>query len=60
MIAYALFNLSATGNPSSDNNAANNRSNLTDRMTPQQIADGQELTRRMMKVGVLEAIDSWW
>jgi hypothetical protein len=58
VIAYALYNLSATGDPSSDNPATNNRSNLTARMTPQQITAGQELTRRMMKMGVLKAIDS--
>ena len=59
IVAYALYNLSATGNPSSDNPAANNRSKLAPRMTPKQIAAGQELTRRMMKIGVLKAIDSW-
>jgi hypothetical protein len=59
VIAYALFNLSATGYPSSYNPATNNRSELAPRMTPQQIAAGQELTRRMMKIGVLKAIDSW-
>ena len=59
MSAYALRNLSATGESSSDNKAANNCSNLTARMTPTQIAAGQELTRRMMKIGVLKAIDSW-
>jgi hypothetical protein len=58
VIAYALFNLSATGDQSSDNPATNNRSKLAARMTPQQIAAGQELTRRMMKIGVLKAIDS--
>jgi hypothetical protein len=59
IVAYALYNLSATGDPSSDNPATSNRSNLTARMTPKQIAAGQELTRRMMKMGVLKAIDSW-
>jgi len=59
VIAYALFNLSATGDPSSDNPATNNRSKLAARMTPQQIAAGQELTQRMLKIGVLKAIDSW-
>jgi TPR repeat protein len=59
IVAYALFNLSATGDPSSDNPAPNNRSKLAARMTSQQIAAGQELTRRMMKMGVLKAIDSW-
>jgi hypothetical protein len=59
VIAYALYNISAAGDSSSDNKAANNRSNLTARMTPKQIAAGQELTRRMMKIGVLKAIDSW-
>jgi len=59
VIAYALFNLSATGDPSSDNPATSNRSKLAPRMTPKQIAAGQELTRRMMKIGVLKAIDSW-
>jgi hypothetical protein len=59
IVAYALCNLSATGDPSSDNPATSNRSNLTARMTPKQIAAGQELTRRMMKMGVLKAIDSW-
>jgi len=59
VIAYGLFNLSAAGDPSSDNPATNNRRKLAARMTPQQIAAGQELTRRMMKMGVLKAIDSW-
>jgi hypothetical protein len=59
IVAYALYNLSATGDPSSDNPATSNRSKLAPRMTPQQIAAGQELTRRMMKMGVTKAIDSW-
>jgi hypothetical protein len=59
VIAYALFNLSASGDSSSDNKATTNRSTLAARMTPQQIAAGQELTQRMMKIGVLKAIDSW-
>jgi len=58
IVAYALFNLSATEDPSSDNSATNNRGTLAARMPPEQIAAGQELSRRMMKVGVLEAIDS--
>jgi hypothetical protein len=59
VIAYALYNLSAAKNPSQRNLAIPNRSNLSARMTQQQIAAGQELTRRMMKIGVTEAIDSW-
>jgi len=59
VIAYALYNLSASGDPSSDNPAPNCRSKLAARMTPKQIAAGQELTRRMMKMGVTKAIDSW-
>jgi hypothetical protein len=47
IVAYALYNLSATGDPASDNHATSNLSNLTARMTPKQIAAGQELTRRM-------------
>jgi TPR repeat protein len=58
IIACALYNLSAAGDPSSDNRATNNRSRLAEKMTPQQIAAGQELTRRMMKIGVLKAIDA--
>jgi hypothetical protein len=59
VIAYALYNLSAAGDPSSDNPATNNRRELAARITPQQIAAGQELTRRMMKIGVTKTIDSW-
>jgi TPR repeat protein len=63
IIAYALYNLSAAREPSSDDRsyiyiAMNNRSSLAEKMTPQQIAAGQELTRRMMKIGVLKAIDA--
>jgi hypothetical protein len=56
ILAYALFNLSATGDPSSGNNATNNRSILAEKMTPQQIAAAQKLTRLMMEMGVLKAI----
>jgi TPR repeat protein len=58
VIAYALYNIAA-GYFSDNNKVANNRSNLTATMTPQQITAGQELTRHMMKIGVLKAIDSW-
>ena len=58
VIAYALYKISATSGPSSGNPATFNLSRLTHRMTPQQIAAGQKLARRMRKVGVLKAIDS--
>jgi TPR repeat protein len=58
-IAYALYNLSATNDPSSDNPATANRARVSARMTPSQLAEGQALTRRMLSMGVLNAIDSW-
>ena len=62
VIAYALINLASASDDleqfESDADIAA-RSNIASRMTKQQIAAGQELTRRMQRMGVLEAINSW-
>lgn len=58
VIAYALFNVSATNDLSQSNDAASNRKAIASRMTEQQVAEGQELTRRIQRIGVLKAIDT--
>jgi TPR repeat protein len=58
IIAYALYNLSIAGDSQYRDEAENDRNHLAEKMTPRQIAAGQELTRRMMKIGVLKAIDA--
>ena len=51
VVAYALFNLSASIDSSSQNNAARNRNSLIDGMSPAQVGTGQALTRRMSGSG---------
>lgn len=60
-MAYALYNLSAAGDPSSENNATANRSALAETMGQDEIAAGQALTRRMMQPGGLgRALDDYF
>ncbi len=57
--AYALYNLSASLDSSSDNPAATNRSKLMTLMTPAQIQAGQALTLEMQRIGVIKALDEY-
>jgi len=57
-VAYALFNLSATNDPS-DRSAFDSRRTLSKRMTPSQLKAGQNLTIELMKPGnFLKALDA--
>jgi TPR repeat protein len=58
VIAYALYNISATNTSQQHNYAAANREKLGAQMTRRQLAEGQSLTRRMLSMGVLNAIKS--
>ncbi len=57
VIAYALYNISATTIPS-DKLAAEIRENQSAQPTLHQIAEGQALIRRMLSEGILKAIDA--
>lgn len=60
VVAYALFNLSASIDSSSQNNAARNRNSIIDGMSPAQVEAGQALTRRMSGSGnVSKALDQY-
>ena len=59
VVAYALLNLSASLDSSSDNPAATSRSKLMALMTPAQVAAGQALTRRMQSIGPIKALDEY-
>jgi hypothetical protein len=50
-VAYALYNLSAAGDPSSNNKAMSNLTVLADKMTTSEIVAGQALTRELAKPG---------
>ena len=60
VIAYALYNLSAFNDPSSQNSASELRTEIVRAMTPMEIEAGQTLTREMLKPGnVLNALDQY-
>jgi hypothetical protein len=60
-VAYALYNLSAAGDPSSNNPATNNRTALADKMTTSEIVAGQALTRELAKPGNFgKALDAYF
>ena len=60
VIAYALYNLSAAGDPSSDNKATANRTALTGELTNQAIEAAQNLTREMGKPkNLVKALDQY-
>ena len=59
VVAYALYNLSASID-SSDDKATNNQNSLVEHMTPAQVAAGQVLTREMsVKGNLLKAVDQY-
>lgn len=60
VIAFALFNVSATNNPSTENPATSNREKLTEEMSPAEINAGQALSREMIKSGnLLNALEKY-
>ena len=59
VIAYALYNLSASIDGSGQDNAAENRRKIMKSMSPRQIDAAQALTRQMQRSGVLEALDAY-
>jgi hypothetical protein len=59
VLAYALFNLSAAGDPSKDNNAPRNRESIAQGMSREAILAGQALTRELAKPGnFAQALDA--
>jgi hypothetical protein len=60
VVAYALYNLSAAGDPSESNGASGNRSAIMESMTNREIEMAQQLTREMAKPGnLLKALDNY-
>ena len=60
VVAYALYNLSATNYPTKENPAIANRAKLTKSMTAKQVDAAQALTREMAKQGnLLKALDQY-
>ena len=60
VVAYALYSLSATIDPSEINKASNNRKTLSELMQAKENLAAQKLTREMSKPGnVLKALDKY-
>jgi hypothetical protein len=60
VLAYALYSLSAAGDPSSNNPAARNRDIIAKEMTPREIEAGQALTRALAQPGNFgKALDAY-
>ena len=59
VIAYALFNLSASNDARSANKAPANRDKALSILNRYQIEAGQALTRNMNSIGVLNALDAY-
>jgi hypothetical protein len=60
VLAYALYNLSAAGDPSSDNNATGNRNAIVKEMSPREIEAGKALTRKLAQPGNFgKALDAY-
>lgn len=61
VVAYALYNLSASGNSSERNkDAQENRKRIGDSMTKKEIVAGQDLSSKMVEPGnLLKAIDEY-
>jgi TPR repeat protein len=60
VLAYALYNLSAAGDPSSNNNATGNRDAIVKKMSPREIEAGQALTRELSQPGNFgKALDAY-
>lgn len=49
VVAYALFNVSATADPSDSNKATKNRTRLANSMSAQAVNEGQALTRALLQ-----------
>jgi TPR repeat protein len=59
VLAYALYNLSAAGDPPS-NKAISNRDAIVEQMTPREIEAGQALTRALAQPGnFAKALDAY-
>jgi len=60
IVAYALYNLSAAGDPSKENPATSNRVGLAESMSTMEIEAAQTLTREMAKNGnLLKTLDRY-
>jgi TPR repeat protein len=60
VLAYALYSLSAAGDPSPDNPAIRNRRTIVREMTPREIEAGQALTRALAQPGNFgKALDAY-
>jgi hypothetical protein len=60
VVAFALYNLSAANDPSSDNKATTNRTKLAEKMSNKEIEAGQDLTRELVKPeNLLTALDKY-
>ena len=60
VLAYALYNLSAAGDPSSNNKATGNRDAIVKEMTPREIEAGQALKRELAQPGNFgKALDAY-
>lgn len=60
VVAYALFNLSASNDPSATNDAIVNREHIVEIMTSKEIEAAQNLTRELSKPGNLRvALDKY-
>jgi len=60
VMAFALYNVSATNDPSTDNKAIANREELSSSMTAAEVAAGQALSREISKPGMLlKALDKY-
>lgn len=60
VVAYALFNLSAAGDPSENNAASKNREGLLETMSRAEIQAGQDLTQELSKPGnFLHALETY-
>ena len=60
VVAYALYNLSTSGDPSEANKASQNRTRMAESMNPRELEAGQDLTRELAKPGdFLKALDKY-
>jgi hypothetical protein len=60
VLAYALYNLSAAGDPSDQNKATHNRDAIEKEMSPREIEAGKALTRELAQPGNFgKALDAY-
>jgi TPR repeat protein len=60
ILAYALYNLSAAGDPSENNKAPKNRDTITAELSRNELTQGQALTRELIQTGNFgKALDGW-